>query len=137
MDDYESPAVDQEPEEDEQRSYALLGTIGLIVIVIVLVLLFWRSCDSTQDAGTDSGGGGVIEKLSDLDMAEDGVAIWVKPDASVEAVLARHGLAEADYTSFGEGTYVVDAGGHDAAALVAELKKDSDLYDAGFIYSEE
>lgn len=133
----ETPLDFEETPAEEQRAYVALASILLAVVVIILVLLFWRSCDATTDAGEESGGGGVIEKVAGLDVVTGGIAVWLKPDVSIQDVLGRNSLSDAEVVAFGDGTYVIAIGDRDPATTVARLKTDSGLYDAGFLYAEE
>ncbi len=136
MDEY-TPTYTEEPPAEEQRSYVALASILLVVVVIILILLFWRSCGATESTGENSSGGGVIESISGLDVVKGGVAVWLKPGASIDEVLARNGLASAEVAPFGDGTYVIAIDERDPEATVARLKNDSELFDAGFLYAEE
>ncbi len=127
--EYEQPARDT-------RSLGTLGTVLLIVVVVVLVLLLWRSCGTKQQTGETESGGGIITSVSDAEYAEAGIAVWVKPGADIETVLQRNGLGDAAYSDFGEGTYVVSVDKGSAEHVVARLKNDEGLYDAGFVYTD-
>ncbi len=53
-------------------------------------------------------------------------------------MLARHNLSADGVIAFEDGTtFVIPAGDLDSWELVDELKQDSDLEDAGFLYVEE
>ena len=129
--------ITQSPEE-EKRSYAALGTVLMLVIVIIVILLLWRSCDTGERSEGATGGGGVVTSVSDLERVDGAVAVWLRPDATIDEVLARNGLAASTASDLGRGTYiVVIAEETDAEALVDRLKADPGLYDAGFLYSED
>lgn len=121
-------------EERQGRSFGTLGTVLLIVIVVIIVLLLWRSCAPGGTSGETFGGDRIIQELEDLESIPDGVAVWVRPDADIETVLARNGLADAEAADLGDGTWVIGIGDRDAVATVNALKGDPGLYDAGFIY---
>ncbi len=120
----------------KERAYHTLGTVLATIIVIVLVLLFWHSCGFDPQDGRISSGGGIIQTLDDLEVIDGGVAVWLRPGATVEQVLDRNGLADSSHTSFGDGTYVIGIDDEDVPGIVARLKKDPGLYDAGFLYTD-
>lgn len=136
MSDAEEYLPPQEGEEKEDRSFGALGTVLLAILVIVLVLLFWRSCGTRGGQSSASGGGGVIESLQGKQQFAGAIAVWVRPGTNVDDVLARNGLSGATATAFGDGTYVIDIGTKDSGPLVEQLKKDPGLYDAGFLYTD-
>lgn len=122
---------------EDSRPYAALGTILVLVVVIVVVLLYWRSC-GTGPAALDKGsGGGVITSVPNLATVPGGVAVWVKPDVSIDEVLARNGLADATALDMGDGTYVISVSETDTSATIRTLKKDPGLLDAGSLYTED
>jgi hypothetical protein len=120
----------------EKRSYRTLGTVLALIVVLIVVLLLWRSCDSQSGTGQSTDGGAFIERIEGLPVDGDGVAIWVRSGASVEQVLRRNGLSGAPFTDFGEGTYVIEVGDVDVEAIVSRLKADPGLHDAGYVYDE-
>lgn len=132
-----APISEAGPQDAEERSsHGVLATALLIVFLVVLMLVFWRSCAPVQDdPGTASGG--TIQTLDDLEVAPGGVAVWLKPDASLTEVLGRNGLSDATTADMGEGTFVIGIGDADASEIVERLTGDPGLYDAGFLYVEE
>lgn len=131
-------APSHDDEGQQERSYTVLGTVLLGILLVVVILMFWRTCDTAGQGDEDQGGGGVISDVSrGMDTLDGGVAIWVKPGESVDGVLSRNGLSDAPYTDLGDGTYVVSIGEQDASAVIERLKDDEALYDAGFLFFEE
>lgn len=121
---------------EERSSHGVLATALLIVFLVILILVFWRSC-APVDEGPDADSGGTIQTLDDLEAAQGGVAVWLKPDASLTEVLDRNGLSGASTADMGDGTFVVAIGEADVAEIVERLAEDPGLYDAGFLYVEE
>jgi len=134
--DYVDVAPEQQSERD-RRSLGTLGTILLIITVVIVVLLFWRSCGADEQAGETPSSGGVITTVPGLERMDAGVAVWVKPGTDIEALLDRNGLGDADYSDFGEGTFVIKVDEGEAERVVAKLKRDEWLYDAGFLYADD
>ncbi|MDA3936343.1 MAG: hypothetical protein PF636_05690 [Actinomycetota bacterium] len=131
-------SVEPDSKESSDRSVRTLATVILLVIVIIVVLLLWRSCDATGKSDSDSGGGGVVESVEGLSIAPGDVAIWLNEGASIDDVLARHNLSADGMVAFDDGTtFVIPIGDADSEDLVAELKKDVDLMDAGYLYVQE
>jgi|GEM_PF-5867608 len=129
---------DPQSKDSSNRSISTLATVLLLVIVIIVILLLWRSCDNGTETGDETGGGGVVESVEGLSVAPGDVAIWLTDGASIDAVLARHNLSADGVIAFEDGTtFVIPAGDLDSWELVDELKQDSDLEDAGFLYVEE
>ncbi|MDZ4178257.1 MAG: hypothetical protein U1E29_03340 [Coriobacteriia bacterium] len=138
MPDFEEVTTTSEFEPDERRerrSYRTLGTVLALIVVVIIVLLLWRSCDSQGGTRQSTGGGAFIERIENLPVDSEGVAIWVRSGASVEQVLQRNGLSGAPFTDFGKGTYVIEVGG-DVEAIVSRLKADPGLHDAGHVYND-
>lgn len=134
--EYVDVAPEQEPERDK-RALGTLGTILLIITVVIVVLLFWRSCGNEEQSGEEQSNGGVITTVPGLERIDAGVAVWVKPGTDIEALLERNGLGDAAYGDFGEGTYVIKVDEGEADRVVAKLKRDEWLYDAGFLYADD
>lgn len=133
-----SSEVIAEQEDEDLRSYGTLGTVLLVILVIVVILLFWRSCATGDGSGSGERTGGVIESVDGLESEENAVSVWVRPGGNIDTILARNGLSDASYIFMGEGTYIITTPGTwRAEDMVAELKADPDLYDAGFVYTEE
>jgi hypothetical protein len=124
-------------EDEDKRSYGTLGTVLLVILIVVVILLFWRQCASSGGESGVEGAGGVIESVDDLQVQEGAISIWVKPEGDVEAILTRNGLADAGYIFMGDGTYIVSSSKSDLENIVANLKQDPDLYDAGFVYTDD
>jgi len=136
-DDFTEVTPEQEPEQDK-RSLGTLGTVLMIVGIVIIVLLLWRTCGTGEQAGgEEQASGGVITTVPGLDRMEEGVAVWVKPGTDVDALLERNGLEDAAYADFGEGTFVIKVDEGEAERVVAKLKRDEWLYDAGFLYADE
>jgi len=134
-DEFANEPVETEPEQDK-RSMGTLGTVLAIVAIAIIVLLLWRTCGTSQNEADADSGGNVITTISDLEHADAGVAVWVRPGTDIAVVLERNGLGDAAYSDLGEGTYVVEVGEGGAERAVARLKDDAGLYDAGFIYTD-
>lgn len=127
-------AANETPRRD--FGYRTLGLVLATIVVIALVLLFWRSCGvDTQDARFSSDEG-VIQTLDDLKTVDSAVAVWLRPGTTIEQVLDRNGLADSTHTSLGDGTYVINIGDEKPRDVVARLEKDPGLYDAGFLYTD-
>jgi len=128
-----------EPEqtpEQEKRSLGTLGTVLMILGIVIIVLLLWRTCAPKEQSGEEQSAGGVITTVPGLERVDVGVAVWVKPGTDIEALLERNGLGDAAYGDFGEGTFVIKVDEGEAERVVAKLKRDEWLYDAGFLYSD-
>jgi len=134
--DYADVEPEQQPERDK-RALGTLGTILLIITVVIVVLLFWRTCGTDEQAGETQSSGGVITTVPGLERIDAGVAVWVKPGTDIDALLERNGLGDAAYGDFGEGTYVIKVDEGEADRVVAKLKRDEWLYDAGFLYADD
>ncbi|MHB9004394.1 MAG: hypothetical protein ACYC6C_10085 [Coriobacteriia bacterium] len=130
--------IDTNEAEDDRRSrsYETIGTILLVITVIVVALLLWRSCDTADTADGASEGEAYIQEFDTLEHVDDVVSVWLDEDATIETVLDRNGLSNANFKDMGEGTYVIEIGDADCAATVKKLKSDPGLKDAGFIYQE-
>jgi hypothetical protein len=139
MPDFEEAPTTSEYGPDEtrkERSYRTLGAVLALIVVLIVVLLLWRSCDSQSGSGQSTDGGAFIERIEGLPIDGEGIAIWVRSGTSVQQVLQRNGLSGAPFTDFGEGTYVVEVGDADVEAIVSRLKADPGLHDAGYVYDE-
>ncbi len=133
-----SPIPDAElTDSEESTSHGVLATVLLLIVVLILVLIFWRSCDSNESTPDTSTTGGSIQQVEGLEVEPGGVAVWVKPDASLDEVLERNGLAGASVAAMGDGTFVVGVGQADVEDVVARLSQDPGLFDAGFLYIDE
>ncbi|MDP2233673.1 MAG: hypothetical protein Q8K89_08560, partial [Actinomycetota bacterium] len=106
------------------------------VVVIIVVLLFWRTCGSDEGSRVARGGGGVVDVLQGMDAEPGDIAIWLMPGTNLDQILSRYDLDPDEVVSFGEGTYVVSIGERDGESLVERMRRDPALYDAGFVYSE-
>ena len=121
-------------EERQDRMYVMLGTVLLAILLIIVILFFWRSCNADSADGTVSSGGAQIVSVPNSDPVENAVSVWVRPGEDLDVILSRNGIETGDIADLGEGTYVLTV--DDAERVVAELKDDPGLYDAGFIYTE-
>jgi hypothetical protein len=124
-------------DDEDRRSYGTLGTVLLIILIIVVILLFWRQCASSGGEQAIEDAGGVIESVEGLVVQEGAVSVWVKPGGDIDAILTRNGLSGAPYVFMGDGTYIVSSSAPDLEDIVADLQEDPDLYDAGFVYTDE
>ncbi len=113
--------------------------VGVLVIIVVLIfLILWdpfRGDRRVDDSGRRPG---LVGSIDALPASGEYVALWLKPGNDVAAVLGRHGL-NAEQILFerqDEGYYVVDIGDGDAEKIVAAMKGDAALYDAGRVYEE-
>lgn len=129
----------RQEQEREKRQGALTTLLtGIIIAAVILVFLFfYRSCSSGRAQLAGSGGGGIIQTDDRLKNVDGAVAVWLKPGYRLADVLERHKLADASVTSFKDGTYLLAVGDRDVRELVAQLKKDPALYDAGYVYASE
>jgi hypothetical protein len=130
----EEPEQPEEEREDRNRDSLLLAVA--VIIVIIIVLLLWRGCASSQRNINDAGAGnGSIVAVPKLPVDDSTVAIWVKAGADVNKILARHELSAQGAADMGDGAFVVKvADGTDLTKLIASLKADTDLVDAGNVY---
>lgn len=136
-DDKVAPGSVVVEEDEDGRSYGTLGTVLLGILIVVVILLFWRQCAMSGGEEGAEGAGGVIESVEGLEVQEGAVSIWVKPGGDVEAILTRNGLSGAEYVFMGEGTYIVSSSNSALDNVVENLRSDPDLYDAGFVYTDE
>lgn len=130
--------TEQDRQDAEERSsIGVLAGALLIIFIVVLILVFWRSCGAEVPGEDIRGAGGTIQGLEDLEVSPGGVAIWVKPDTDLDQILERNGLADASVADMGAGTYVISVGDSDAETVIEQLADDPGLYDAGYLYMED
>ena len=69
--------------------------------------------------------------------SENVVSVWVKPNGSVAGVMASAGVRPTSTRPMGDGLYFVFLPeGEDAAVVVETLRRDSRVYDAGYVYDD-
>ncbi len=136
MDTDERLLAPQDEQAENRSPYAVFATIGLSLVIVILILVFWRSC-STETAAEGTSAGGVIESVEGLDTAQGVVSVWVRPESSIDEVLGRNGLSSVTVNDTGEGTYVIDIGDRDPEQVVRALADDPGLFDAGYLFEDE
>ncbi len=124
-----------EEEERRDRMYVLLGTVLLVILLVIVFLFLWRSCSGKDEGLKTSSTGGQILSVPGLDPVDNAISAWTRPGMDMEAVLDRNGVVANDIVDLGEDTYVIAV--DDPEEAIEALKSDPDLYDVGFIYSEE
>lgn len=133
----EEPEPDDRKERraDDARRWFVLTV--LVFILIVLVLLMMRSCVPSAVQASDLGGGKAIGRVDPLPEDEFSIAIWCRPGVKAATVLKRHGLSTSGLVKFSDGATVVQCSTGDPDTIVAALKRDKDLYDAGYVFAED
>jgi len=133
----EAPEPEDRRDDNGDDARRWLALTVLIVVLAVLALLLMRSCVPASVKAADIGGGKQIGVVEPLPEDEFSVSIWCRPGVNPKTVLKRHGLSSDSMVRFSNGATVVTCTGKDPDAIVARLQKDEDLYDAGYVYTED
>jgi hypothetical protein len=140
VDEFDDASADVERDEqnaDDQRERRVRAIVAAIILVIIaiVVLLLLRTCGTTTKKA--SLGDKTIVPVPAQVRAENAVSVWIKPDSTVGEVLGSAGVRATSTRSMGDGLYFVFLpDGESATALVARLKGDQRVYDAGFVYDQ-
>lgn len=130
----------QHTEDDKRRqeSFAAFAATGiLIVVVVVIVLWLWHPWSGGTPGGGRSGGGGlVVGQVAGKEARSDVVAVVVKQGSTIADVLARNGLSADGAADLGNGSYMVSTGGRAPATVIAALKRDPGVIDAGYVFED-
>lgn len=123
-----------EPKPEHKTTRAVVAAI-ILIVVAVLVFLLLRECTNTTVSGTE--GNHTVVSVPPTVRRENTVALWLKGNTSLGAVLDRTGVRTTSSKSMSQGLYFLFLpDGENAAGVIAKLKRDREVYDAGYVYDE-
>jgi hypothetical protein len=115
----------------------LLGLAGAIVlIVVVLLALSLRGCDTGATTTKTSNGNRTIVPVEGLTADSGVVSAWVQEGGNLSSVLKVAGLENSNITDMGGGRYVISVPVGTEDTVVRILAETDGVYAAGRVYSE-
>lgn len=131
-----SDIVDEDLEPKSRRS--LLGVIiaTIVIVLIVLVFLMLRSCDSSEGAGETTGGGQTITSVKGLTPQPGAISVWVTEGTNIDALLLTADIRANDVVNMSGGRFVVAVPEGTESEAMRKLARVAGVVDTGRVYGD-